>query len=258
LSRLICTTIGECFSAGFRAALVAWLMVAVLAGAGVAGPYEDSIAAARRGDNAEALRLRRKAAEQGHAEAQYWLGIMYHGGIEGVPQDLVQAVRWYRKAAEQGHAAAQYVLNTVYRYGGFGVPQDWAEALKWCLKAAEQGHALALRDLGTYYYYGEGVPQDYAEGLKWLRKAARQGQSGAQWLLGVTYQDGIKGVPQNCVLAYMWYNLAGSSSGVFVPRNNIAAKMTSAQIAEGQRMSERCLRSNYTDCELLARKMHRH
>jgi S1-C subfamily serine protease len=34
----------------------------------------------------------------------------------------------------------------------------------------------------------------------------------------------------------------------------MAAKMTSAQIAEGQRMSEHCLQSNYTDCGQVARR----
>ena len=30
---------------------------------------------------------------------------------EGVPEDDAEAVRWYRKAAEQGHAGAQYNLG---------------------------------------------------------------------------------------------------------------------------------------------------
>jgi S1-C subfamily serine protease len=57
------------------------------------------------------------------------------------------------------------------------------------------------------------------------------------------------------IQAYMWYNLAVSqvptSDRDFVNslRNRLTAKMTSAQVAEGQRMSEHCLRSNYTDCE---------
>ncbi len=40
----------------------------------------------------------RKAAEQGHAEAQYALGARYATG-EGVPQDYVQAHKWYNLAA---------------------------------------------------------------------------------------------------------------------------------------------------------------
>ena len=41
-------------------------------------------------------------AEQGDAEAQYNLGVMYREGM-GVTEDDVQAIYWFTKAAEQGH-----------------------------------------------------------------------------------------------------------------------------------------------------------
>ena len=50
------------------------------------------------------------------------------------------ALKWYRMAAEQGDADAQTDLGIMYD-NGFGVPQDYAEALKWYRKAAEQGYA---------------------------------------------------------------------------------------------------------------------
>ena len=50
-------------------------------------------------DPEEAVRWFRMAAEQGHAEAQYSLGVAYDTG-EGVPEDDAEAVRWYRMAAE--------------------------------------------------------------------------------------------------------------------------------------------------------------
>jgi TPR repeat protein len=37
---------------------------------------------------------------------------MYHLG-RGVPQNDKEAVKWYRKAAEHGHAKAQYGLGMV-------------------------------------------------------------------------------------------------------------------------------------------------
>ena len=52
----------------------------------------------------------RARAEQGDAEAQYNLGVMYATGA-GVPQDNGEAVRWYRLAADQGLAAAQFNLG---------------------------------------------------------------------------------------------------------------------------------------------------
>ncbi len=50
------------------------------------------------GDYATALRLWRPLAEQGHADAQYSLGVMYNQG-RGVPQDYVQAHMWFNLAA---------------------------------------------------------------------------------------------------------------------------------------------------------------
>jgi TPR repeat protein len=41
-------------------------------------------------------------AEQGDAQAQFNLGVVYAYGLVGVPQDSAQALAWYRKAAEQG------------------------------------------------------------------------------------------------------------------------------------------------------------
>jgi len=50
------------------------------------------------GDYETALREFRPLAEQGHAEAQLNLGIMYSLGL-GVPKDHVQAYVWYTLAA---------------------------------------------------------------------------------------------------------------------------------------------------------------
>ena len=66
---------------------------------------------------------------------------MYSNG-QGVEQDYKKAVEWYRKAAEQGHADAQNNLGFMY-YTGQGVEQDYKKAVEWYRKAAEQGHADA-------------------------------------------------------------------------------------------------------------------
>ena len=76
------------------------------------------------------------AAEQGFANAQYNLGVMYDQG-QGVAQDYKEAVRWYRKAAEQGHASSQFILGSMYD-NGQGVPQDYVQAHMWFNLAASQ------------------------------------------------------------------------------------------------------------------------
>ena len=54
-----------------RRLLAGVVLFLMLTGGAVAGPFEDGVAAAQRGDYATALRLRRPLAEQGNASAQY-------------------------------------------------------------------------------------------------------------------------------------------------------------------------------------------
>ena len=186
-----------------RTLLLALVVALSTIGSGMAGPFEDGVAAYRREDYATALRLWKPLAEQGDADAQFNLGTMYANG-QGVPQDYAEAVRWYRKAAEQGHADAQ-------------------------------------NNLGVMYRNGRGVPQDYAEAVRWYRKAAEQGYAGAQFNLGLMYDNG-QGVPQSYVLAHVWLNLSASRQTdpenrerTAKARDRVAAKMTPAQITEAQR-----------------------
>jgi hypothetical protein len=61
-----------------------------------------------------------------------------YGG--GVIEDYTLAVYWYRQAAEQGHAKAQYNLGLMYE-SGRGIAKDDTQAVYWFRKAAEQGEA---------------------------------------------------------------------------------------------------------------------
>jgi TPR repeat protein len=51
-------------------------------------------------------------------------------------QDYEQAVYWWKKAAEQGHAQAQNNLGGCYAQG-LGVAQDYTQAVYWYTRAAE-------------------------------------------------------------------------------------------------------------------------
>jgi TPR repeat protein len=120
--------------------------------------------------------------------------------------DYGTASRLLRPLAEQGHAAAQTFLGDLYNDGA-GVLQDYATAASWYRKAAERGYAEAQFNMGRIYYYGRGVPQDY-------------------------------------VIAHMWFNLtAANGDKAWVrdwavrERDEVAAKMTPAQIAEAQKLA---------------------
>ena len=72
----------------------------------VAAPsqFDQGYAAYSRGDFATALSLWRPLADQGNADAQGNLGVMYAKG-QGVPQDYVQAHKWYNLGSARATAA---------------------------------------------------------------------------------------------------------------------------------------------------------
>jgi hypothetical protein len=56
----------------------------------------------------------------------------------GVPQDYAEALKWYRLAADQGNANAQSNLGVMY-VKGQGTTQNHVEALMWFRLAATKG-----------------------------------------------------------------------------------------------------------------------
>ena len=124
-------------------------------------------------DDAEALRLLHKAADQGFMAAQESLGIFSETGI-GMKQPLpIEALEWYKKAAQQGSLDAATNIALMYA-DGIGIPKDPALAVTWFRQAAEGGDATAQYNLALIYGKGKGAPQDYKESVRWLTAAADQ------------------------------------------------------------------------------------
>ena len=67
-------------------------------------------------------------------------------------------MKWYRLAAEQGYAEGQTNLGVMY-VNGAGVDQSSKEAVRWFQLAAEQGHDRAQNYLGLMYESGNGVTE---------------------------------------------------------------------------------------------------
>lgn len=142
--------------------LVARLALMLLPFAGLAGAawagMEEGLAAYDRGDFAAAFKEWKPLAEQGNAEAQYNLGVLYQYG-RGAPQDDAEAAKWFRQAAEQGDPDAQYSLGVLYSEGR-GVDKDLDAAATWLRRAADQGHAGAAGRLAAISGRGSAEPKD--------------------------------------------------------------------------------------------------
>lgn len=150
--------------------------IALLSVPAVAGPAEGQVAW-EAGDYSKAVAEWRPAAIAGDAAAQYGLGQAYLYG-RGVATDLDQAELWFRKAAAQGHLEAQdnlglllfqqdkrrdalpylersaargepraqYVLGTA-KFNGDVVDKDWVGGYALMTRASAAGLPQASRAL---------------------------------------------------------------------------------------------------------------
>jgi TPR repeat protein len=106
-------------------------------------------------------------AELGNSDAQYLLAMMYGKG-QYVKMDTTIALYWFSKAANQGNADAQFWYGVAYLTGGDGVVVvDYEKAFHWLSKAAEKGVSNAQLCLGIMYDLGAGVIQDSNKAMHW-------------------------------------------------------------------------------------------
>ena len=157
----------------------------------------------------EAVKWFTEAAKQNHAEALDCLGMFAENGY-GMERDEQQAAEWYLQSAEQGNTDAQYRLGLLC-FDGRGVEQNYEDAVRWFEKAAEQNHAEALKYLGICAENGYGLQQDESRAVKWYTQSAAQGNADAQYLLGLLYSDG-RGVEQDYEEALKWFEKAAEQN----------------------------------------------
>lgn len=137
-----------------------------------------------------------RKAENGNAEAQFKLGWNYYLGAAGFDENEDEAAKWFLKAAEQGHAEAQNYIGMCYRYGE-GVPKNYAKAESWLLKSAAQGYDGAYFSLGLFYK--DDNKDEAIYWLKkrmdaWYEKYGKENEIAAEELreLGVYYHPSSK------------------------------------------------------------------
>jgi TPR repeat protein len=175
----------------------------------------------------------RKAAQDGSADAECALGMVYDGGMipsgHTLPSHYDKSVKWYGRAAKQGWCWLQ--LAEAYEDKAHADSQrrdvpayhrDMEAAAYWWRKEAEprtsypsiypyakfpRGNPAAQSQMAYLYRFGLGVPQSYMRAQMWYRRAAEQGWGNALIALGRMYESG-QGVPQDDELAYIFFGLA--------------------------------------------------
>lgn len=225
--------------------LLAVLLLAAISPA-FAGPFDDGLAAYKKGDWAKALEILKPIAEADNSQsavAQERLAHMYERG-NGVPKDLAMAAKYFQKAAAGGDATAAAHLGRFYRLG-LGLPKNGVEASRWSIKGASQGNAVAEANLGYMALEGMGGPVDAGGAAGWFKRSADQGDASAMLALGGLYEQG-KGVPKDLLLARKWYLLASVDDGTYdadtfarakKAAEALAGKMTTAQVEQSDKLA---------------------
>ena len=117
-------------------------------------------------------------AEQGDAEAQYYVARIHANGMDNVTIDYAEAAQWYERAADQGFNEARQELGYLYERG-LGVAKDPLKALNLQRSASGLGEDLD-------YAYKIADAEALAERLATQLAAANGALRDAQLELGET------------------------------------------------------------------------
>ena len=98
----------------------------------------------------EELNALKQKSDSGDAKSQFELAIWH--SEDAIIMEQQKAFNLYKKAAEQGHAQAQFQLGFCYAKA-LGVEEDRMKAYIWFRKAAKQGIEEAQINLSTYYFH---------------------------------------------------------------------------------------------------------
>ena len=112
-----------------------------------------------------------------HPEAELMLARTH---LQHAPDEshVASALKLFRKLAENGRAEAQSALGMMY-ITGTGLKQDAEEGRFWLNQAAFQNFGPAQRQMGDVYSAGLGVTRDLIESAAWYSLGALHGDQDA-------------------------------------------------------------------------------
>jgi len=174
------------------------------------------------GDNLVAFKLFSKAAEAGHVEAQYYLGLCYLYG-DGIEQDNTKALTLLERSASAGFVNAMICLAAQYLTGRH-FPKNEDAAIKWFQKAADTGSETACMLLAITYR----DRKDAVEELRWNKEAALRGCFDSLWTVR-TFCECREGVKLDLVEAYAWLSLYEDT----FTRAKLGRELWSFQLSQG-------------------------
>lgn len=150
----------------------------------------------------QAYTLWKPLADQGNADAQYNLGLLFMNGL-GVKKDERMALMWFIRAGQQGLADAQYNAGVMF-YLGKGVYPSYITAVKWWKLAAAKNHPNAENNLAVMYAFGYGVAKEPDKAIQLWTAAAEQGHPDAINALIDVYSGKMAGFKTDIAKEKYW------------------------------------------------------
>lgn len=181
-----------------------------------------------------AVDILKKLANEGVAEAQSRLGILYFESSQDkrtcIEHDYVKAFNWLSKATNSSKALK--AISLMYKYGhGVEANKEKSEeffnkALEALKNKANSGNVEAQVRLGQYYLDGKYIEPNYKEALLWFEKAAIQKNEQAMMTLANIYHYGTDSVKVDIDKANKYY-----TELKVIYEKNIASGNTSSLIS---------------------------
>ena len=175
-----------------------------------------------------------KLAEEGNADAQYNLAMLYLDSDKPTHSNE-KFVEWIQKAAEngsgkaldiisiqvaqaekwakQGNAMGMCMAAREYLTGKtlIGLPheKDTLKAMELFEQAYEAGYAEGAKQLSWMYEEGVGIEADPVKAHKWMLNAAERGDRTAEIQVGMNYLRG-NGTSVDKITAIKWFKTAAN------------------------------------------------
>ena len=232
--------LGPWFPDAFRQALFVIALSTFSSTVALSG-FDEGVANYRIGSYKDAFKEWSEAAQQGDVDAQYNLGCLYVRG-DGVPQNKALAIEWLQRAAEQGDFdAATWLLfsNPItddsrkqffsrrlkptdrFRLTFVVQLSDGKIHRRPCSTDEKDGAQIEF-SLGLMYETGNaGFPQDDKQAVEWYRRASERNYPSAQLKLAYLYAAG-RGVEQSQMEAARLFRRA-AEQGDAVAQVNLAS-----------------------------------
>lgn len=177
----------------------------------------------------------------GSGEASYYLGMLYHLGMDGVSKDTRKAFALFKQSAERGDPLGAYKYGCYFDGQEGVVEPDPKLALRYKLVAAQAGYALAQEDVAAHLF----ADGDNMGGLRWLEQAAAQGSPSALMALGGLYAGmapaGAPSVTRDAGRGYAYFLMAARE----VPDMNAALELELAKLTPDERKRAKKLEANW-------------